>query len=170
MHTTHLNCASTNELVQMIRKKLFYNQEEGIFYWTKDAHKHLVGKMAGTLSKKGRIQIVLNRKSYLAHRLAWLYVNGEEPNGQIDHINGNPLDNSFSNLRLVDSRTNSENRRKANRNNISGFLGVRKNGKNWSAKICVNGQEICLGTFVSPELAHQKYIETKRTLHKGCTI
>ncbi|MFW4291481.1 HNH endonuclease [Salmonella enterica subsp. enterica serovar Paratyphi C] len=46
----------------------------------------------------GYIRIYINKKWYLAHRLAWLYVTGKWPINVIDHINRNKADNRFINL------------------------------------------------------------------------
>ena len=79
-----------------LKKILNYNPDTGIF--TKVLKN-------GTIQRRGfsyarvYIGITINRKTYLAHRLAWLYMTGEFPKYMTDHINGNTEDNSFSNLR-----------------------------------------------------------------------
>lgn len=53
----------------------------------KTGRKANVGDVAGCVDKDGYIQIRLKGKMYPAHRLAWLYVYGEWPQDEIDHIN-----------------------------------------------------------------------------------
>ena len=67
----------------------------------------------------------------------------------IDHINGNILDNRKANLRICTKTENGQHRIKLPKHNTSGFLGIRqrKGCKTWQARITVNGQEICLGSF-----------------------
>ena len=129
-----------------------------------------VGDMAGTKSPDGYLHIRVDCCLYLSHRLAWIYVTGEQPKFQIDHIDGNRCNNAFSNLRDVYCGINSQNQRSARADNKSGFLGVAKNGSGWGASIKAGGMKHHLGTFKNPELAHAAYLEAKRRLHPGCTI
>ncbi len=81
--------------------------------------------LATVLESPHRMRMAVNykKKSILAHRLAWLYVFGEWPSEDIDHINQNTLDNSIDNLRLSVDKLNHRNRTKY-RNNKSGIPGV----------------------------------------------
>jgi len=128
------------------------------------------GETLGRLNGDGYSLVTILGHEYRAHRIVWLYVNGSWPDGQIDHINGIRVDNRIANLRLADQTLNSENLRLARSDNRSGFLGVFPNKKRWSAQIGVDGKQIHLGTFDTPELAHQAYVAAKRKLHVGCTI
>ena len=81
------------------------------------------------------------------------------PDGlEVDHINGDTLDNRKSNLRLCTNAENLRNQSK-HRRNKSGFKGVVRNGNNWQAKIRVNNKTIYLGTFKTPVEAAKKYDE-----------
>lgn len=65
------------------------------------------------------------RRSVRLHELKWLLLNGEIPfEYEIDHIDGNILNNLASNLRLVTRRDNSRNR-KMRSDNTSGVTGIR---------------------------------------------
>jgi len=110
------------------------------------------GKIAGTISDMGmngiRRCIVIKKKQYFSYRLAWLYVYGVWPECEIDHINGNSLDDRIVNLRDVTSQENSRNSRIPT-TNISGIIGVRFRGDKgkWVAGITVNNKSIHLGYF-----------------------
>lgn len=67
---------------------------------------------------------------------------------EIDHINGDGLDNRAVNLRLVSKRENNKNKR-LQENNTSGFNGVsfdKKVGK-WHAYVKINRKRRTLGYF-----------------------
>jgi hypothetical protein len=90
----------------------------------------------------------------------------------VDHIDGNPSNNAWANLRLVDKHVNLQNQRKPHSNNMVGLLGVsvyKPNGK-FKAQIMVDGRVRSLGYFLCPHEAHDAYLKAKRALHKGCTI
>lgn len=75
-----------------LRELLHYNPETGTFTWiARSAHgSHIrIGAIAGSSpNSNGYLQIRADGRTYKAHRLAWLYVNGEWPRADIDHKNG----------------------------------------------------------------------------------
>ena len=150
---------------------LHYDPETGRFTWkAKTSIRSVIGAEAGALQKRGYRSIGLCGHRYFAHRLAWLYVHGEWPKGEIDHINGLHADNRIANLRDVPPQLNKQNIRKCNRDNKSGFLGVSANGKRWAAQLDRNGRKVYIGTFDTPEEAHRAYVAAKRRLHPGSTL
>ncbi len=76
----------------------------------------------------------------------------------VDHINGDPLDNRRSNLRLASSAENAWNSR-VSRRNVTGFKGVRRDQRNgrYSASIYVNGRNHYLGSADDAVAAHNLY-------------
>lgn len=89
-------------------------------------------------------------KVFLVHRLIWLYMTGEYPIGEIDHIDGDKQNNKWENLRLVTSKDNSCNRG-IRLDNSSGVTGVTKIKK--SGKYVVRIGQIHIGTFNTLEEA-----------------
>jgi len=85
---------------------------------------------------------------------------------EVDHINLDSLDNCRSNLRVTDRTGNMRNRRRR-RTNRSGFKGVSffKRDGNWKSRIVVDGKEIWLGYFSTPEAAHAAYCEAAKQYH-----
>jgi hypothetical protein len=92
---------------------------------------------------------------------------------ETDHINGDKLDNRRSNLRICTHSQNSKNR-KINSNSSCGLKGVTRyvaklpSGnlyKSWVAAICLNGKRIYIGSFKTPELAHEAYVKKSLELH-----
>ena len=145
-----------------LRKLVSYDPETGDFTWRRRAlrpgleridrgwNTRLAGRAAALrLDKKGYRQIGIAPFSNLfAHRLAWLYVYGEWPAAELDHINGDPLDNRIANLRLADRQKNMRNQ-KIRVNNTSGVKGVSydKKSSRWYAYINVSKRMIPLGMF-----------------------
>lgn len=126
--------------------------------------------IAGAITKSGTgyRQLYVNSQPYLAHRLAWLLYYKEDPvNFQIDHINGNGLDNSKQNLRKATHAENMRNRRKHKVTTSSPFKGVffRKDKNRWEARIWFNNKRIRLGMHSTPELAHMAYCKAAAELH-----
>lgn len=129
------------------------------------------GTLVGSDSGRGYLRSRLDGVTYRVHRLVWLWVYGEWPCGELDHINGDKTDNRIANLRDVSRGTNNQNLKGAQRNNrSSGLLGAYRKGVRWQAQIMVNGVGTTLGTFDTPEEAHAAYLEAKRLFHPGCTI
>ena len=130
-----------------LKKYLDYDPETGIFKWKiSNSNTVKIGDVAGYLRPDRYIQIKLLNKKYLAHRLAWLYINGKFPENQTDHINGVKNDNRIDNLRAVTNAENHRNRAMPKRN-TSGFIGVswHKRYQNWQVII----QQTSYGYFKS---------------------
>ena len=152
-----------------LRELLIYDPSTGVFTWRITQGRMGAGKEAGT-DDHGYVKIIISRRKYAAHRLAWLYTHNELPTGDIDHINGIRNDNRIENLRDVSRSVNLQNMRKPKGSNP--YLGVTwdKSKNRWLAAITINRRRINLGRFKLPDEAHAAYLEAKRKLHEGCTI
>lgn len=157
-----------------VRDLLHYNPSTGDFFWLVDRNRARSGNAAGTLNVVSRYTLIsIDGVQYPAHRLAWLYVMGTWPDGEVDHKNGKRSDNSFKNLRVVTHKINSQNRRSPRKGSKSGLLGVSRSGgrgRPWMSAIIHEGKRHYLGTFDTPEEAHAVYVDKKRELHEGCTL
>ena len=125
---------------------------------------------AGTNWKSGRNtyrKIRVNGLEYLAHRLAWLAYYGKWPDGELDHIDGNGLNNAINNLRDVTPTLNRRNT-KMYSHNSSGINGVywSKNDYRWVANISLNGRTHYLGSFKTIEEASM----ARKTAQKECSF
>lgn len=125
------------------------------------------GKLAGSRKRSGYWLIGINGKVYLAHRIVWAVVYGEDPVVQVDHIHGLEAGNRVENLRLAirNEADNNQGFRKKGKNNTSGYTGVSKEGSRWKAQLKVNGVQHYVGCFVTPEEAYAAYLEAKAKLH-----
>ncbi len=102
---------------------------------------------------------------YTVHRLIFLYHHGVMPD-QIDHINGDSLDNRIENLRPCVASENSCNRA-VFKNNTSGYKGVSWNARNkrWFAYVDSNRVRTNIGYFDSVEEAAQAAAQSRNNLH-----
>lgn len=151
-----------------LKSVLHYNPDTGIFVWLKSVSSGVkAGDIAGCINNNGYSQVYIKRKLYLAHRLAWFYFYGKWPDNQIDHINGKRTDNRIVNLRDVTNRCNQENRKNKSKGDLPIGVFYRKDTKKYSSQITINGIRKTLGSFSTPELAHEAYLKCKLENHKG---
>ena len=95
----------------------------------------------------------------------WI-LNLEDPDLEVDHINGNPLDNRRRNLRIVSHQENMFNK-KEYANNTSGVKGVHLNKKGiWVARIQVNGERLFLGSSKDKKVAEKLRLEAEKKYFK----
>ena len=155
---------------ERLKELLHYDPDTGVFTWKESRGGVSIGGSAGTLNQYGYISILIDRRSYLAHRLVWLYVHGEFPVNSIDHINHVKLDNRMENLRDANESVNSMNR-PMQKNNKSGHTGVHwhKGNKKWFASIKVDRKSIGLGLYVelSDAVKARKDAEKKYKFHEN---
>lgn len=166
---------TNHTLVHRLRNALEYDEKTGVFVWKEPVRRGRIrpDRVAGCLSSSnGYIYIRLEGRLLAAHRLAWLYVHGEEPNGDLDHIDGVRTNNSIRNLRVASQVLNQQNLKRAKSHSASGILGVcldKRRGK-WKAEIKANKVRKFLGYFETAELAHDAYLDAKRRLHAYNTL
>ena len=142
---------------ERLKKLLSYSPDTGEFGRLVARGPRSKGAAAGSLSH-GYIQIMLDRRVYRAHRLAWLYTHGVWPVRDIDHIDGNKANNQIKNLReATDSENNCNVGLKSN--NTTGYKGVHfyKARNRFQAYAKINGKRIHLGYFPTAELASEAY-------------
>lgn len=149
-----------------LKEILNYNPETGDFYW-KISPKYdvKVGDKAGN-EHNGYQRVTIFGKKYLTHRLAWLYVYGEFPKGDLDHIDNDRGNCRINNLRIANKATNGFNRKKQI-NNKSGVKGVYWStaAKKWAVKIGINNKKIYLGVWDDLEFAELVAQEARAKYH-----
>lgn len=161
----------TEVTAEQVRAVLSYDKETGVFHWkTAPRAARKAGAIAGGKNRQGYFTIRVFREGYLSHRLAWLYVHGVWPAGDIDHIDGDRSNNRIANLRDVSRSVNLENRKGAKCTNKLKILGVSMQGDRFRAQIQVKGVKKHIGLYATAELAEAAYLAVKRSRHEGCTI
>jgi len=136
-----------------LRELLFYNSETGDFMWLVSRGGVSKGTIAGTISH-GYVLIRIDGIYYRAHRLAWLYMTGEWPADEIDHINRDKSYNAWCNLREATKSENMINGPPQKRNHLQ-VKGVRKR-KNRPGYYARLGQ-IYIGVFPTIVEAQEAY-------------
>jgi len=141
--------------IEYLKEHLAYDPETGVFTWKIPQARRKKGRAGCFCKTYGRwlIRIKSAGTTHLikASRLAFAFQEGRWPN-MIDHINGDPSDDRWENLREC---TNAENQKNSRRykNNKSGVLGVRQIGRRWRVTISVDGKNTHLGFFATLEEA-----------------
>jgi hypothetical protein len=150
---------------EFLREWLHYNPDTGIFVWLKEPRKigPVLGKVAGTSTRKYVMIKLPGFRSLGAHRIAWIYVHGLTIGGaEVDHKDGDPSNNAISNLRLANSSQQKQNKG-VQSNNRSGLKGAYYHachkGKKWRSQIKVGNVLIFLGYFHTAQEAHEAYVE-----------
>lgn len=150
-----------NEITaERLKELVEYDPDTGEFVWIVKARPACrVGDLCGRISRQGYHEIGLDYRLYRANRLAWLYMTGEWPDRDVDHINRVKSDNRWSNLRLATRSQNSANVDVALRRGTSGYLGVTfdKSRDRWRAQIRIGGRKVNLGRYTDPVEAARVY-------------
>lgn len=148
---------------ERLRYLFRYNPETGQF-WRRHPHAgYNINREAGHVRKGMQYrEIRVDQKLYLAHRLAWLYMTGEWPTDEIDHIDMDHGNNRWANLRAANRQQNQANTRARS---PLGLKGVSKKRGRYRARISVGKQEIWLGMFDTPEEAHAAYRAAAEKIH-----
>lgn len=120
-------------------------------------NRRLANKRVGCVMNAGYWFIRVGTQRILGHRIAWALHYDKWPEGEIDHIDGNKLNNAISNLRLATRAQNIISRKVRG---TSRFKGVCRtsNHKKWCTYICINGRPVHLGTFEREEEAAEVYM------------
>lgn len=146
--------------VKPIRDELIavldYNLTTGVLTWKERGTGRSYrrgGKVAGHLRKDGYIHVQIGRRSYYAHCVIWCLVTGAWPSSEVDHIDLDRSNNSWSNLRLA---TTSQNAFARGNKRAARGTEILPNGK-YRARVGIKGRRIHLGCFESLEDAQAAY-------------
>ena len=150
---------------ELLHEFLDYNEQTGWLVWK--VHRGGTarkGARAGTIDYEGYRLVSIYNKTYKAHRLIWMYMTGSWPVGVIDHIDRNPDNNKFDNLRDCSHSDNAHN--KFSSRGKSSYQGVYLDSKSGrpTAMIRLNGKPRYLRSFDTEEEASIAYLSVKKQL------
>jgi hypothetical protein len=146
-----------------VKELLSYDRDTGVFTWLVKRGCARAGSIAGHRNKLGYIEIRIDGRLLLGHRLAFLMMTGSMP-AEVDHRDRNKSNNSWLNLRPATHGQNVVNKG-PNKNNSLGAKGVRKRGRKFSARIWTPNGDVALGSFKTLEEAAAVYDSAAKQLH-----
>lgn len=158
---------------QVLWSLLDYNPDSGKLTWKPrdepsfDAR--FAGKPAFITMEQGYLRGSIYGQLYAAHRVIWVMMTGKEPVG-VDHEDGNPSNNRWSNLKEAAQAVNQKNQ-KLHKTNTSGHAGVtfKKSINKWQAVIGHKNKQILLGSFDNKEdaITARKTAEIDHNYHQN---
>lgn len=155
-------------ITQQRLKELFnYCPDTGILTQkTRTSQRVKVGEDVGCLTRNGYLKIFCQGRNYRVHRLAWLYVYGDYPDEDIDHINGIRTDNRLCNLRLATRSQNNCNS-KLRADNKTSYRNVHffKRTGTYQVQVRLNGKRVNGGYFATAEEASVVATKMRKQLH-----
>lgn len=149
--------------IETLSKYLTYDPCTGVF--KRIATRKNAGKLKildcdyviTSMNNRGYLWTKIEEHVYLCHRLAVLIMTGRHPPNEVDHINGNRLDNRWENLRETTAFENSRNQgiRKDCTSGTRGvsYLSSSRHIKRWIARISHMGVRYHLGYYLTKEEA-----------------
>jgi hypothetical protein len=145
-----------------LRALLRYNKKTGEFRWRRRSVNG--ARPDPSVRQQDGRYIKIDGRMYSEHQLAWFHMTGRWGKPTIDHRDGDVTNNRWKNLRRATYSQNNANRRRP-RHNTSGYKGASlcRSGK-WRADIGKNRKIIYLGTFATPQEAHEAYLKAARNL------
>tara|TARA_R110001592_G_scaffold38609_2_gene127298 strand:+ start:12113 stop:12649 length:537 start_codon:yes stop_codon:yes gene_type:complete len=147
----------SNPTAEYLAECFDYNEETGYLYWKRRPKSHyayytgpginakLVGRRAGNVFQGKYRQVYIDGRTFYEHRVIYALCTGEWP-PMVNHIDGNGLNNRFSNLIAGDYKSNGKNYSRYS-NNKYGYTGIRPTTTGWSASITEDGRQVSLGVF-----------------------
>jgi hypothetical protein len=160
---------------QFLREAVDYDQQVLRWRWRPLTHfkneraqmawnPKMAGKPVGVIGRNGHRMFRLAGQTWLASRIIWKWMTGEDPDCEIDHIDTDPTNDCWTNLRKATSSQQKQNKG-AQSNNRLGLKGVTKHRRLYRARISIDGVKHELGRFDTPEAAHAAYVAASRRLH-----
>ena len=151
--------------MQEYLNSLFDYKDGKLFWKVARSNRIAVGDEVGSPTGNGYLKVSINKSYYKVHRVIWTMLKGEIPAGmQIDHIDGNRVNNHIENLRLATHQVNQGNRKITAGKNFKG-VNFDKARNKWKAEIRVDNVSYHIGRFDTELEAHNAYCEVAQEIH-----
>lgn len=151
----------TSREVEALRGLFYY--KDGYLYNKVDRHKNPRDSRINNIpNSDGYMLLEVKGRYYKAHRIIYAICKGYMPK-EVDHINGNRLDNRIENLRACTHAQNGANVNQ--KKGISGVQGVAKFGDKWRVRLGVNGVRRSFGLYDDLDLASLVAQEARDKYH-----
>lgn len=163
LHVSKGICTSIKTATKYSYKKLpdltsllTYKHISGKFIWlprdNKSFTNRYAGSEAGSKNTEGYVKIYVDCRSIAAHRLAWYFYYGVDPQDYvIDHIDKNTSNNCITNLRLATYSLNTQ-------HSVTNAKGYTLRDNKYIANFTINKTSIHLGTYKTAEEAEAVYL------------
>lgn len=151
-----------------VRELFDYDPETGLLRWRIAISSHKPGEVAGRSKAHRYIEIRFEGRWYTGHRLAFAWMEGRWPDPEVDHKNGDKLDNRWSNLREATKSQQAANRKLActNKVGLKGVIRVTRYGvTKFEARLRIDGKQHHLGRFETAQEAHAAYVVAAEKYH-----
>jgi hypothetical protein len=143
---------------------LDYDPASGLLRWRVDRFPAKAGDVAGFPGKKlGYLYVGIDHKTYMAHRVIWLWMTGNWPVAEIDHIDRARANNRWANLRQSTRSQNCFHREQ--KIGVTGVRGVSMDRGKYRARIMKEGKAIALGHFDTVDAAKEAYAAAAKQIH-----
>lgn len=146
------------------RLKELFVYIDGVLIWTDSAFRRVRGKRAGTTNGMGYRQVRIDGKIYPEHRVVFMLHHGYLPK-ILDHIDGDPTNNSIENLRPCTQQQNTYNGSGWGKHNLPKGITWSKKDKRYQAQLSINGKNTYLGQFIKLEDAVAAVVEARQKHH-----
>lgn len=148
---------------EALRAWFDYVPGTGALFWKEARGTARKGDPAGHLNGTGYLHVGLAGRKLRVNRIVWAMHHGSWPSGEVDHIDGDPLNNRIENLRDVTHGVNMMNRRRPRADSSVGVLGVERHHDKFRVRIRVDGKQLTVGRFDTVEEAGAAYLQAQRS-------
>lgn len=149
-------------MIEEILRRLSYDPQTGILVWKTSKRGIAAGTPVRGKRPDGYIRVNIRGEMHYAHRIAFVLMTGKWPERHVDHIDGDPSNNRWANLREATPSQNLANSFRPNK--TSSLKGVSRSRDRWRATISIDGKARHIGVFATKDEAHAAYVDVAKKI------